>query len=707
MSIETNKLNIQFNIEAIKEDFAFIRFQRDNGKKWYGAKALDYLLGEEFKAFSVLFQYGKYAYAMFKKPIDVYQLLAKIRNNEHFDDNIALEAVPKAHLGNSSEECICEAWLAQILINSLSSSRSRFPKYHYCNLSGALLLVPDLSAKQSKEIDVAEIKINTNYSLEVKTVRYRTKISIITEIKKTSNNKRAKELKNALKKPEYMLELSTGSLRRILSLDEKDKKVDKKSVYIQCGVTGRKATRTFIDFESTDKFNKSRAGIIHNVMCSIKQHLDKYMTVDFCQRKDDQRIPLQTKTLDKHKKIQHILDGQKINIVDRVGNEDSQELVKTLQKLIDPYLSSEKIVTIGKRDKKEAFNLRIIHDKDYYEKREEKDEYLPSTHEYQRQNLTIESGNEFNEAILTTIIKELLIKRDIQSGKFSLFDWEKLNLQGMWTFASWNEEDNIIIFMEIQNNGNFKFRKIEPEDIFSYQEYNKYIELMTETRSGNSKKKQNLEGLIISNTGDINQIFCTDEITIPNLEEIATTLKEVELPFPENKRTGNSLEELVEEFIEQTSHSDTDKLNPFLDHLREIADNELDKKEFRKLLQKYKINKLGIVNKLRTYLLEKYQIRLIFSKATENIETLFDASLDIKYFGETDKEACYFVGSRKNVKRYFKDACHIRQIVAVEGKLIFQPLLQTMDVDFVRTGQSTVIPFPFKYIREYQKFDQS
>jgi hypothetical protein len=71
-------------------------------------------------------------------------------------------------------------------------------------------------------------------------------------------------------------------------------------------------------------------------------------------------------------------------------------------------------------------------------------------------------------------------------------------------------------------------------------------------------------------------------------------------------------------------------------------------------------------------------------------------------FGETEKQAYYLVGERRdNVQLHFKDACHLRRIVAVDdSKLIFREVLPTMDVDFVRTGQSTVIPFPFKYIRE-------
>jgi hypothetical protein len=61
------------------------------------------------------------------------------------------------------------------------------------------------------------------------------------------------------------------------------------------------------------------------------------------------------------------------------------------------------------------------------------------------------------------------------------------------------------------------------------------------------------------------------------------------------------------------------------------------------------------------------------------------------------------VGDRKkNVQYSFQRACHLRKVVPVNGsQLIFHDILPTLNVDFVRTGQSTVLPFPFKYIREY------
>ncbi|MGI2902004.1 hypothetical protein [Tolypothrix sp. VBCCA 56010] len=355
------------------------------------------------------------------------------------------------------------------------------------------------------------------------------------------------------------------------------------------------------------------------------------------------------------------------------------------------------------RHKRIALNFRIIHDADFYEKIEQEDEYLPSTDKFQRQHLTIESTINVTEAIVKTIIKEQLIKRDISSRTLNLFDWSKLELKGVWTFVAWDEDENHVIFMEIQPNGSFEFYESEERGIFNWEKFDKYKDAMTDSSSGD--KTRTLEGLVISDTGDINQIFRTDEITIPELSKIEAIINEVETEFPENKRSGNALAALIQEFMTESSRKDNEDIVIFSDELQILGSNELDKKSFKKLLNERLGKSSNISSELRNYLLNKHNIRLIFSKQKENLEDLFDASLNIKYFGETEKEAYYFVGDR-NVKDYsFNDACHLRKIVAVnESKLIFRQLLQTMDVDFVRTGQSTVIPFAFKYIREYKNF---
>ena len=83
---------------------------------------------------------------------------------------------------------------------------------------------------------------------------------------------------------------------------------------------------------------------------------------------------------------------------------------------------------------------------------------------------------------------------------------------------------------------------------------------------------------------------------------------------------------------------------------------------------------------------------------------LLDAILDIKWF-EKDGGVYYFAndigeGMRPTVQR----AANIRQICAYkESRNLFKDLVPLLDVTFVRNGQLTVLPFPFKYLREYIK----
>ena len=337
------------------------------------------------------------------------------------------------------------------------------------------------------------------------------------------------------------------------------------------------------------------------------------------------------------------------------------------------------------------------------------DQYLASTNDVKCQNITIESIETLGgdvETILLTIIKELIIKDDITNGSFTLFDWSQLNAKGVWTFADWDNTTDKIIFMEIQPNGMFEFRTIDGSDLFSYQEYSQYIELMTNSRT--KKKVENLEGLIISDTQNINKILRTDEITIPNLEKIQNIINEVEELFPESLRIGEHWANYIQSFVDQnctqTNINDFSKVVNFIEKLREVGGNEIDKNSFRRLLNDSLGKNSNVTELFREHLLSDKNIRLIFSKNEENLKELFSSSLHINYLRETKTEALYFTGNKGINKYTINHACSLRQIIAVnESELIFKELLPTMDVDFVRTSQSTVIPFPFKYIREYKR----
>ncbi|VVB51364.1 Uncharacterised protein [uncultured archaeon] len=284
-----------------------------------------------------------------------------------------------------------------------------------------------------------------------------------------------------------------------------------------------------------------------------------------------------------------------------------------------------------------------------------------------------------------------------------------MKFKKIWTFATCDDEAKRIVLMEISPDGHFKFRELDGNITFGNNEYQEYIELITEARNNEWKTHLHLEGLVISEDGDKNLIFGTEEITIPALTRIKKIIIEKDAMLPEGMRTGSEFASIVEQCFVKAFETDNYKVNLLIEELRKIGAQELLKEDFRKMLNTNLGRNSKVAAKLRSYLLENHSVRLIFPKDNQSKDALFDSSINIKYFGETDSEANYFVGNRReNVQFSFKDACHLRKVVAVDGtKLIFKELLPTMNVDFVRTGQSTVVPFPFKYLREYMKFEEN
>jgi len=92
------------------------------------------------------------------------------------------------------------------------------------------------------------------------------------------------------------------------------------------------------------------------------------------------------------------------------------------------------------------------------------------------------------------------------------------------------------------------------------------------------------------------------------------------------------------------------------------------------------------------------------SRSKDSLIKYFGGCLDI-YFKNTGDCILYSsgqIGSGMNTT--IAKAAHVRKIIPYKGAaLFFQNYLETMNVTFIRNGQLTVMPFPFKYLREYSK----
>lgn len=86
----------------------------------------------------------------------------------------------------------------------------------------------------------------------------------------------------------------------------------------------------------------------------------------------------------------------------------------------------------------------------------------------------------------------------------------------------------------------------------------------------------------------------------------------------------------------------------------------------------------------------------------EKRDELLNSILDVKYY-EKEGEYRYFVGMAQDKMQYSSATSSIIRTVKKynNSEEIFSSLLNMMSVLFVKNGQLTVMPFPFKYLREY------
>lgn len=101
---------------------------------------------------------------------------------------------------------------------------------------------------------------------------------------------------------------------------------------------------------------------------------------------------------------------------------------------------------------------------------------------------------------------------------------------------------------------------------------------------------------------------------------------------------------------------------------------------------------------------EEYITNGTISRSAEERGRLLASCLDIKAF-ESDNSIFYFAGLiGYGMNRSIPCAANIRTVEGYNGAdNIFMKLLPLMAVDFVKNGQLTVVPFPFKYLNEFIK----
>ena len=677
-----NKFIATFDYNAINSDFDIFRIS-DSSEDYIKSNILD-IPGSEFKALSVQYTYGKVAFVLFRKGM-VTETNFRVVIQERFK-GACVQKIDVTDAESRKSSYLYDNILIQLFANSI-----RVPKndlFSYNNTTGKLYyLTPKWKRK------------NSFYCIEIKLE----KSNIINLYVRSFRKKSDKDTSTGL-----IFDSVTGELRKKLSLDKNV------TEYVQKGFSNAKNTVDFLRYKSYDDFYHSKLGILYQFLKDMSEEYGKYIMVTLEETKDtyDFEIPKSEKPQKLYPHYGKLLNNN-INIVDEVKTKESEEIINKLIYELSTYYGVE--TTLGELSE-ERNNIRIIHAPDYYTDNDLPDPHNNISKDIIVQHMMIEESNHLElspkdekpSADIRKIVQELIIKRDIKYGRITCFDWESLGYDKVISFiyretikieddneSNKEEKEYLYKIMYVSPDGKTHFKSFDTRDFLNDEDL-KIISIYEDMRKRYASYPNTLEGIMVTDDENYCAIVRTACTTMPNIKAIADSLEQK--PF-----SSETLLDAILAFKAENPEYN-DYANGVIEKLRYT--NEISYISVNKCLDIKRNKKAG--SALNGFIYANYGIRInpqIKNKANDE-EYFLKNICNIRYFYENTwdnrKVLAYFVGTkRNNLKMSVHNACVIRKVYSDYTAPEPDKLLRLMSVEFVRNEQYTVIPFPFKYLREY------
>lgn len=692
----TNRINVAYNMKNIEADFDIFRVEKAN-KDYYKYNILDSAV-YDFKAAAVQWTYGATALVLFRKGEVTEQQFKESIMKEYEDVKIQ-----KIDLFDSEQCNKCfyfeNRLLAQLLINSM-----RTPKHEafmYNNLTGKLFYHDpswrhkDKLTGKVNFIRFLEIVIDPGMYLNLEHKTF----------------KRYDQESNGL----YVIDSKTGEFRKKL-------KTDTNVITYKEGSLPHNHFRVD-NFDITDitHFRKSKMGVMEQFLRDVNDNLSKYITIDIVEREDAQEFDISNLEKKGISECEYgeMLQKKGVVIVDENDSEISKDIVAKLQEELEKYYHVK--ATVGKLSE-DAYNIRIIHDGEYYAENEMHDPHSDNLKGYIVQHITEEAEHFTNtkgsSPDIKKIVQELIIKGDVRERMISIFDWERLDSGKDWTFvlrkkiktkfgenvAHINHVNkkalNYFTYyrLKIDCNGEMEFDTFCDSNQDETEEWSKICYAYDFVEDKHHGVQNQVEGLIYSVIDNIHAILLTREKTLPNISALMNTLMETDAKERVSK-------ELLLDAMDDFETDNIDSRECISEWKNKVAaETELiTKKALKKILNM----RTGIASKFNRFFHEKYGVWIDGELRKGEFEVTYQIGnlLNIKYeYNENDyldgRTFVYYVGA-KSKKLAYPNACCMRKVISLGEELEYEEVLPLMAVEFVRNSQYTVLPFPFKYLREY------
>ena len=685
--IITNKLRVDINNENIDRDFDIYRVSKSGSGNLDKTNILDIPV-QYFKAKSVVYTWGRNCFVLFNKGKVDHEELKKVIQQEHPEciveklDILDREKLKEIYFG--------EELLIQLLLNSIRVPNTE--RFTYNNLSGKLFYM----FPEWRDVDKKTGEIKMIYALEVKVTK---EMCLQLSVKTYSKNKSEKCTSAA-----YMFDKSTGYFRRVLKSDEcpNDQK------YIFRNYSSNHNTVEYLNFSSYDTYTRCKVGVFTRVMNDIERYLGEYLKVANYMYEDYDGFDIKTDGIlgFENKDYTMLLKNKGVTIVDEVQEVASRNLMIEIQRDLNKYYNID--IKNSNKLNEETYNLRIIHNSKYYEQnKQEEDPYKMNLDNHIVQHVTMEDfslEDKKESPSLKKIIQEVIIKGDIKDRKISIANWSKCLFETTWTFVIrekyWVDNKKTPNFryyrMKVDTDGTFDLDSFNDEEMIDNQEI-----IAIEFAYKNNEKDyldQEIEGLLYRSIDNIQVVIKTPFSTMPNYKKLENALRLTQgdkvVDIDEITNGIMIFKDNYEEYIEYAD---------MLVHKLQGQSKYIKQSELLKLMEFRKYKKAS--KALNRFIHENLGIWISPEIRDSAFEEDFNLGsiCDIKYFYQ-ESQLYYFVGTkRRSLNQSVHNASTVRKVIALGGHIEFDKLMQLMAVEFVRNGQYTVTPFPYKYLREYQK----
>ena len=454
--------------------------------------------------------------------------------------------------------------------------------------------------------------------------------------------------------PEYVLQANNT-----LKLRSKDDK--SKSFYTLGQYKGTRHETTFLNASNTTQFEKSKIGIFSKLLEKFHARYGDFIQLEIKEEADWEKLEVKSSILQKRehlRKIKRGLEHKTLNIVDTIGDSSSKKFCELLKKSFENLFTDEKYflgdnrelnfnICISNSVKPDCLNLRVIHSKSYYENQaDEKDPYAVYS-DMVVQHVTLEDFTKTRDGSLSEAACIVLVNELLVKS-------DLIQRNNQISLADWNS--------------------------YNFEQAWTFCHCEEEFIDNGSQKKTK-----------INHFYMMSIQPNGNFE-----IKEVTKDSSENNMFS-----LFEEIFEMNNMS-AERHNKFDEKYRGLVINPK--------------SEINIIQDSSYFTMPNFlEIKDALKNGTINrtknaLEKFFGASIDIYYKKSIEDNCEYYsvgqIGSGMNTT--IERAARMRKVLPYDNsQLFFRQVLDTMNVIFVRNGQLTVLPFPFKYLREYAKMNGS